>query len=445
MQINIKIILTALIICFLVPFAKAQSSYDGKTISSISIKTSRIHSSIAKRRFLLKEGEIFSEQKYEEAKQSLHDMRIFKTIDFSITENSDDSLSIDIDAKDGYFVFPFLMATGGASNAFAVMLMETNLFKFGEFSMLTGAFSNQGYAIFSGLGINRNFFNINFNNMDYSESVFENGSYSNSGLFSPSSKNEFSSINEYRVKRDSTRLSWARPLSEHTGFSLGFDFNEINYFGDDYPDDKGSHNKIVIGLNSSKNMRAQGGGLASIGAIFGLGVSDLKEKFTRLKETKYGYSLSANYENGNRLTDSDFYISKLHIRTGASIELKNRNIFNFNLSAGNSFSSPFSDYIKSGEVLTRGDYSREFRGEQAVGTGISFVQYLLKSKSGFATFSPFIEDALIINDGIKKNMTGAGLGFSYMFWKFPFPFGIKYTHNVTDGSYNISALFGGSF
>jgi hypothetical protein len=91
----------------------------------------------------------------------------------------------------------------------------------------------------------------------------------------------------------------------------------------------------------------------------------------------------------------------------------------------------------------KGIYARDFRGEEAAGGGISFLFYLLKNKTGAAILTPFIESAVINDNHTTRTQTGIGASISYRLWRIPFPLGINYTYNVTDGSYDISFLFGG--
>jgi hypothetical protein len=193
-------------------------------------------------------------------------------------------------------------------------------------------------------------------------------------------------------------------------------------------------------------MRFQGSIVSSIGALFGVGTSDFGEKFVRLKQEKYGYYQDISYEIGSKFSGSDYDISKLYIRTGLNVEFKNRNIIAFNFSGADAFYSPFYDQINSTELLSRGDYSREFRGDRAFALSAHFIQYLFKKrKTGFVVLCPFVESAFVYKEQKQFYMSGIGLACSYTFWKFPFPLGLKYTYDSSDGSYQISALFGGSF
>lgn len=426
-------------------YAQDYSEYNGKTISAINVKTTRISPDKVREKFMLGEGDVFNTKNYVFAKQVLHDMRVFKSIDFSVTENEDETVSISIDAKDGYYIFPLLFGTGGSKSTIAVAVMEANYFKAGETAFVFGAFNSDGYSAMGGLAISDNFFSVMFGRLKFQEKVFDNGSYSTSGLFSSSEDlDQFNKpVNKYDIDSESVRVMWSRSFLERVSISFAFDFADVSYDGGNAPKDDGSHNKASIGLRTYKNLNRGGGGF---GALFGMGLSDVNDRLADLPREEYGYFAGINYENGGSHTGADYSISKIYFKTSGSIELKKRHIITVDASAAKAFEAPFYDRISSVDILSgRGIYSREFRGHEAVGLGASVVYYLLKNKTGFATLVPFVESGVIWDEGYRRNTTGVGTGISYRFWRIPFPLGINYTHNVTDGSYDVSFLFGGGF
>lgn len=443
-----KIFLSSLLI-FIYSFAFSQSSADfnGKTIKEINIKTSRISSDVVRKKFLMHEGDVFFEDNYDTARQCLHDMRVFKSINFNISDNEDETVSINIDANDGYYVFPLLFGTGGSKSTFAAALMEANLFKAGEMAVLFGAFSSDGFSTMGGFGINDNFFSITYSAMKYKESVYKNGSYSTSGLFTaePDKDQVGKPINKYDAENESFGLSWSKSFYEKASFSIGFNSSDIEYKGNDVPKDEGKHNKLVLGLRSFKNMSPGGGG-AGFGALFGIGLSDIADKLADLPKEKIGYFAGLTYESGGDYTGSDYGISKANLKLSGNIEFKSRNVIFIDIAGAKDFESPFNDMIKSGDVLTgRGVYSREFRGDEAAGIGASFKWHLIKNKTGVLSLVPFLENAVMWNKGTPENQGGAGIIISYHIWRIPFPIGLNYTQNLNDGSSDVSFLFGGGF
>jgi hypothetical protein len=437
--LSLLLLLQTAILC-----AHQYSQFNGKIIKNVNVKTAKISPKIICSKFTLKENSKFDSKKFEHGKKKLHDMRIFKTIDFFVSQNSDDTLNIDIDAKDGSFVFPFLSATGGSSNGIVVLLAESNWFSIGEMSTLMGFFSSKGYFAATGFGVSKTFINFAAGNLNQEEKVYANNSYSASGIFS-SQENNFTEIRKYNLHEKFSKIGITRQALENISVSAEFNFSEVSY-SQNGGSDGGFHNKAVVTVAYSNNMQTKGSLLSSIGAIFGVGLSDFGERFENLKKEKYGYLVSLSYENGGNWTGADYEVSKIYLRTGTSIEFKNRNILTLNLTGANIFESTFHNLLKSEEALNAGDYSREFRGKRGTGIGLAFTHYLLtKSELGFVTAVPFAETAFIWDEKKEYNISGIGIGFFYTFLKIPIPLGLKYTYNVSDGSYNISFLFGGGF
>ncbi|MDR1196214.1 MAG: hypothetical protein LBL00_07045 [Endomicrobium sp.] len=427
-------------------FSQENSDFNGKTVKEINIKTSRISQKIARKKFLMQEGEVFFEDNYDTARQALHDMRVFKSIDFNITENEDDTISVNIDAKDGYYVFPMIFGSGGSKSTFAAALMEANLFKAGEMLFLFGVFSSDGFSTMAGFGLKNNFFAIGYGGMQFEESVYKNGSYSTSGMFTAEpDKDKFGDpINKYDVKNNAFSLSWSRSFYEKLSLSAGFTASDIKYKGNITPSDEGKHNKAVLAVRTFKNVKHDGGG--GFGALFGIGLSDIADKLADLPKEKYGYSAGLTYETGGDYTGSDYDISKINLKLSGNIEFKTRNVILLDINAAKDFESRFNDKIKSRDVLSgKGIYSREFRGTQAIGTGLSFVWHPVKNKTGILSVVPFIENAILWNGGSPQNHGGAGAIVSYQIWRIPFPIGINFTQNLNDGSSEVSFTVGGGF
>jgi hypothetical protein len=325
--------------------------------------------------------------------------------------------------------------------------MEANLFKAGEMAVLFGAYSTDGFSAMGGFGISNNFFSIMYNGMKFKESVYKNGSYSTSGLFTaePDEDKIGKPVNKYDVKNDAFSILWTRSFYERASLALGFSLSDIEYKGNNIPADEGKHNKVIIGLKSYKNINAGSGG-AGLGALFGIGLSDIADKLADLPKRKLGYFAGITYENGGGYIGSDYGISKVNLKSSGNIEFKSRNVLFIDVSGAKDFQSSFNDMIKSGDVLSgKGMYSREFRGDEAAGIGASFIWHPVKNKTGILSVMPFVENAVIWNDGSPENQGGAGVTVYYQIWRIPFPIGINYTQNMNDGSSNVSFLFGGGF
>ncbi|MCL2143997.1 MAG: hypothetical protein FWH43_00665 [Endomicrobia bacterium] len=429
-------------------FSQDNAGFNGKTVKNINIKTSRIDSETVRKKFLMREGDVFFEENYDEARQALHDMRVFKSIDFNIAGNDDDTVDIDIDAKDGFYIFPMIFGTSGKKSTFAAALIEANLFKAGETVILFGAGNSDGFSTMAGFGIRNDFISFGLSDMEFTEYEYKNGSYNTSGLFTsePDKGRLGQPIKKYKVTDNSLGVSWSRSFYEKAGFTLGFRTSDIDYSGNDMPDDKGKHNRLSAGIRSYKNMRPGGGG-AGFGSIFGIGLSDIADKLAGLPKEKFGYFAGLTYESGGDHTGSDFGISKASLKLSGNVEFKSRNVFFMDIAAAKDFESSFYDKIKSKDVLSgKGIYSSEFRGDEAIGAGMSFVWRPVKNKTGVLSVVPFIENAVLWNkNGPPQNQGGAGIIVSYHLWRIPFPIGLNYTQNLNDGSSDVSFLFGGGF
>lgn len=445
-----KMLLLSILLLFsLTCYASDYNQFNGKTIGTIEIKTSRVSAHKVKKKFGLTEGDLFNAQNYETAKESLHDMRVFKSIDFNINEVDDNTINISIDAKDSYYIFPMIFGTGGKKSTFGAALMEGNLFKLGESIFTFGAFNSDGYMVTGGFGIDDNFFSVSYRNMKYKEYVYKNKSYSNSGLFSGSSKENKHGepLYDYDVDSNAIAFMWVKSFHKKVSINLGISLSDVVYTGTTIPLDKGKHNKFLFGIKKFNNVKSGSGGFAgSFGAIFGIGLSDVKDQLADLPKEKYGYLLALNYENGGEYLGSDYPTSKINLKAIGNIEFKKRHVLILDIAGAKDFESPFYDRIKSKDVLSgKGRYSREFRGDYAVGTGASFIWYLIKNTTGVLTLMPFIENAIVWNNANPQNQGGAGASLSYRLWRIPFPIGINFTQNLNDGSSDFYFLFGGGF
>jgi hypothetical protein len=325
--------------------------------------------------------------------------------------------------------------------------MEANLFKADEMLFLFGIFSSDGFSTMAGFGMKNNFFAAGYGGMQFQESVYKNGSYSTSGMFTAEpDKDKFGDpINEYDVKNNAFSLSWGRSFYEKVNLSIGFTASDIKYKGANTPLDEGKHNKAFLSVRTFKNIK-QGGMGGGFGTLFGVGLSDIADKLANLPKERYGYSAGLTYEAGGGYTASDYDISKINLKLSGSIEFKTRNIFLLDINAAKDFESQFNDKIKSRDVLSgKGIYSREFRGTQAIGAGLSFIWHPIKNKTGILSIVPYIENATLWNEGSYKNHGGAGASVSYQIWRIPFPIGINFTQNLNDGSTEISFAVGGGF
>ena len=103
-----------LFLLFLLPAAAFGA--DSSVVGDIHITTTRVDPAVVARKFPLKTGDPFTTQAYEDAQNKLHDMRLFKKLDFD-TETKNGRTDISISAEDGYYFFPLAFFSSGESSA----------------------------------------------------------------------------------------------------------------------------------------------------------------------------------------------------------------------------------------------------------------------------------------------------------------------------------------
>ena len=414
------------------------SRYNGKTIQKIEIKTKRIDPKIVRRKFLLQEGELFEEGRYKRAIENLHNMRIFKKLDFKVDRTPQDNLIIRVEGEDGAYVFPLAFISGGGQKGVGVTLVEGNYLKKGEMIYTFMGFGDDGLMAILGGAYNDYYASIRFENLNFYRRFYEHNWVSMKGIFgSDRDKKHFKNpLSEVYQKQDKLSLTLARTKNDFTIFVTP-EYFYLNS-ADDYND--GIHSTVTVGVNYQKDMRRG----ANFGALFGYGLSDKKEALRDLAERKLGYKLATSFQQGYKWAGNTYKILKLYTEAQTSIEFKNRNLLLLYLKWQNSFGSPFEEKVQTHDLLDYGRHLRQRYGRQGVGTGLSYVWYMLRDKVGLLSFSPFYEFATVY-EGRYYNQSGVGATLSYQFWRFPWPVGINYTYGINDDCHQVSFMIGAKF
>lgn len=442
MNFNFKCAAAVLVCAVFIQCAYAADDYTkyaGRAIRSVEVSSNRIKPEILKSRFTLTEGEIFDSERYEDAQNELHDLRIAKKLSFDLRPFQDDGIDISIKADDGYYIFPLIFATGGKKSAAGASLATGNLFKRGETLMLFGGSGKDGSTASLMLKDGDNIFQAAFINMNFEQRFYGGSRINNDGIFSTTDDEEDfkNPINKIYTKTDSFNFLYARQEGDFTGF-ISPEYKYIRYSKDMK---SGNYSTVSFGLNYRRNIRSG----ANMGALFGYGLTDKEQSLKNLPAPIIGYSLQAAYKNGGDWTGADFNISKISAEARSVIEFKTRHILNIYIKGEDSFSAPFAEQVRAQDLMSgQGRYSRTLYGERGAGTGISFAYYLARNNTGLLAFQPFYELAYVYSDKYRA-LSGAGATLSYKFWRFPFPVGINYTQNLSDGSNQISFVFGGKF
>ncbi|MGB2578788.1 hypothetical protein AAIR98_000707 [Elusimicrobium simillimum] len=425
------------------------SKFNGKTVERINITTTHIKPNIVKNKFLMKEGDTFYYNNFNYARRALHDMKVFKKVNCDIKELDNGNLEVNINGEDGHYIFPILLAMGGSKTTVAGGLLEANTFKHGELAMLLAAGNSDGFMTVGNLSMSDNSFTVMYNKFDYDEKRYDNGSYNSSGLFSADDDDDDNLVNEYKVKREKLVLMYGKSFKERFSFGIGYAFDDVKYRNrantTALPGDEGSHNIVFADIKAYKNIKPSKGMAGAFGSIFGLGTSSIEEEIADLPYVKPGYYAQLEYKNGGSHTGADYTISGLSASLLGSLELKKRHILSASVNAAQTFEGGFHDMTASEDLMTRGKYGKEIRGEKGWGAGASAALYLMRNKTGVMVLEPFVETSYLFDNHTRYNQTGAGANLTFMFWRFQFPLGINYTKNTVDGEHNISFMLGGGF
>ncbi len=410
-----------------------------QTVGDIHITTTRIDPAVVARKFPLKTGDTFIPRLYEEAQNKLHDMRLFKKLDFS-TQPHDGKVDISINAQDGYYFFPLTFFSSGDKDVFFLSLFEGNFLKKGETAFATAGISDDGYSFSGGISLEDNFFLVSFTKLDTQLRFYDDFWSSTYGVLNVAKdKDEYGDpLYQWDMRDYKLRLLYARTLGDFNLF-LSPEFKNVSY---NTQADAGNHNQWTAGLSYRRNIRTSAG----MGALFGFGLSDKKKMLADLPAAQYAYAADLSFTWGGKWSGADYDITKLSATALWQAETRSRHTFFLQLKGQNAYGSPFSDQILSTDLLGgQGRYRRLIRGSRGAGVTVSFLYYLLRDNMGLLSLQPFYELAYVYAGGAYRNHSGAGATLAYKFWRFPFPLGINYTQNLSDNSHTVSFVAGGSF
>lgn len=430
----------ALIFYTAVTGTAAEENY---TVGQIQATTVRMHPSVILRRFPLKPGDRFTLQDYERAQDKLHDMRVFKKLDFSTRPYSGGKTDIFIHAQDGSYIFPLAFVSGGKKSVAALSLAEGNLFKLGETGFLFAGGSRDGFSTRIGLHGGDNFLQAGFTNLN-AQQRFYTRHWSNAfGVFSTTDDEEDYQSQlrgQVHVKKTEFSLIYAHKVSEIATLYARPEWAHYTYAAPGF--DPGRHNNLTAGIRLADDIRKG----ANMGALSGYGLTDKAKSLQNLPRARSGYATDLYYTDGGSWTGSNYNLSKLGLQLNWALELKQRHMLVLGAKAQDAVKASFSDLIPSTDLLSgQGRYDRLILGKRGAGANATFIYYLLRNQTGLLSLTPFYETAWIYAAGGYRNHSGAGATLAYRFWRFPLPVGLNYTHNLTDGSSQVSFVVGGAF
>ncbi len=411
-------------------------------VGTVSAQTARMKPDVLKKHFLLQPGDPFSEQKYQQAQDELHKLRVFKQLTFSSQERGEE-VDIHIDAQDGYYIFPMGFWMGGNKSSAGISIAAGNLFKQGESTFLFAGGGKDGWTGNVGWATPRHFFNLRYTHLTADQRFYKDHWFNIPSVFSTADDKEDHRKNllwEVEGTQNLVEFVYKYRLSEPLRLSLRPQYKEISYAHHQL--DSGKHHQLSVGLEWSHDIRSG----INMGALSGYGLTDKAHSLQDLPKMRSGYTAAVGYTGGGSWSGSDYDISKLSLEGAWLLELQTRHMFILQIQAENAFKSSFSEQITSTDLLGKmGRYDRQLRGKRGAGMGVSFVYYLLRNQTGLLSLAPFYELAYVDVGNRYAPHSGAGATLTYKLWRFPLPFGLNYTHNLQDGSQQVSFVVGGAF
>lgn len=430
-----KKFLAALLLCMSVG-AFAQQ------VGQITAETTRMSPATLKRLFLLKEGGKFSPEKYADAQDELHRLRVFKKLEFS-KQTRGDKTDIRIDAQDGAYIFPFGFISGGEKSAAALALAGGNLFKQGESIFVFAGGSSDGFMSRAGLSLGKHFLSLAQTHLNFDQRFYSDHWQNAYGVFSTTDDEEDYKtrlIAQTRGRQDDVSFLYGYRLTRTLQARVAPQYRYVSYQNGLL--DGGNHSAVSLGLRYSDDVRPN----MNMGALSGYGLSDKAQSLQDLPRARSGYLADLNYTGGGTVTGSDYEIQKLGASATWVLELKTRHTLMMQVKAQDAVKAPFSDQITSLELLSgAGRYERTRRGTRGAGVSASFAYYLVRNQAGLLSVAPFYELAYVYDNHTYRPHSGAGVTLSYRLWRFPLPFGVNYSHNLQDGSAQIGFAMGGAF
>lgn len=412
-------------------------------VHSITAETTRMSSDTLLKRFHLKEGEEFTEKEYQKAQADLHKLRVFKTLEF-IEKKRKDGVDIHIKADDRSYVFPMAFAMSGKKRSAGVSLASGNLFKQGESAFFFLGGGRDGFATHGGFMLGEDSFFLGYSHVNFEQSFYEGGWTSSPGVFGAADdkgNHDKFLLGTIHGKQDDLTFTYRRKFS--SVWSVFITPQYEYYWYKNRALDTGKHSHLSFGFQYADDIRPG----MNMGALSGIGLSDKAHALRDLPRVRTGKLAEISYTTGGHWSGSDYNIQKLSLGGGLMWELKGRHILAVFVKGQRAFNAPFSNLIRSGDLLFgMGIYDREQRGSTGVSGGVSFTYFILRNQTGLLSLMPFYEQAYIRAVGSSyQPHAGAGATLTYRLWRFPLPLSLNFTHNLNDGSHHVGFKVGGHF
>lgn len=412
-------------------------------VHSITAETNRMDEDSLKKLFNLKEDEIFTEEKYEKAKEELEGSPLFKKVDFLYKEEKK-GIDIHIKADDGIYIVPMAFAYGSNKHSYGVSLEVGNLLKKGEEMLFSVGGSKDGFETHSSLNLGKHYFYGSYSRLDFEQNFYGNGWESTKGVF-----------NSTQDKNKSGRpvLAQTAGKQEDIIFTYGYKISNLwsafltpQYEYYSYQDgvlDGGNHSTLGFALQYNDGFSL----VMDMHSLDDLALSKKEAALKDLPHLKTGKAAVISYTAGGDWTGSDYEIQKISAGGAYLWEFKTRHRIAVFAKGIRALKAPFSNQIESSDLLFgMGIYDRQQRGKGGISGGLAFTYFLVRNKDILLGLTPFYEQAYVTsgNDSYRPH-SGAGAELTFRWWPIHMPVSINYTQNLSDGDHRFGFKIGRHF
>jgi hypothetical protein len=442
-------ILTGILLLILI----VSTSMADPIIQSITITGNRVKESVIRANLGFKEGDTWNDALIENAKRKLYRLKIFKELNISTeTSVSSDTVKVNVTAVDGWFLLPIpMISVQGGDHRFLLLVNEQNVFRNAERITLLNS-SGEG-------GVSSSFI---YSTKDYSLSVGERNTsvmeyvYADSGfsdkVFSKNlSKDQPGDLGtvvaDYTRAISQPQLIAGMSIADGIRANAGIKSTNVSYEQGSLglvPKGAGFMNAVLFSLNSVEIDTIKDSD--SLGRMFGLGMAEVKNLIRTDKRDPSLWLWNIGIENSGKILSSDFPYTKTSISLARKTTFTWRNWFTVSTRFTGGTNLPLSEMPATNQHDgLRGYYAREFRGDSAVNSYVSYTHPLRMTMTGFFNIEGFCDWGVCFTNTTRHDRTGAGLNISYRFWRFPFPIGIGVTYSFDDENWQTVFSVGGRF
>ncbi len=415
-------------------------------VANIFISGNRVKESVILNKLAFKKGLPLTEEQIEESRLNLYSLGLFKSLKIEKRAEGD-RLNVFIEAKDGWFVFPWVMfGSRGGVRYSSFMLVEQNIFKEAERIMFFGNYQeNLSFNVlslffpeYSFTALHENRFNTEYR---YSDGAYNTQTFSGDVF-------KFGPVSDcYEKKITGVRINAGKKISDKISAALLAAESDVEYspVSGTAPSDRGRIRLAGVSL-SYGDVENRAEMLSSFGRIFGLGMADMAENLKKNGRAKRETGLQCSIERAEPAIGSDFEFTKFTAGGNAAVVYGDKSRLAVLIRGGLGSGLPFSQLFSTGrrEGMS-GVYAREFRGDRIAVSSANYRYPILRNGLGNMSAGVFADYALCFNQANQWEKSGAGLNFTYQFWRFPIPIGVGYTYSFNDEDWLGSFSVGGAF